>query len=72
MKLLGYLFTEARKAVVAGVGAAIGVAIAGVQQDYAAHGTITQADAEQIIGAAVVLGFLAGLATWRTANKPST
>lgn len=68
--LLGYVFTEARKAVVAFGVAAIGTGF-GAFQVAIQDGTVTQIEWEQIIGSAVVVGAVAAIGVFRTANKPA-
>lgn len=68
--LLTYVFTEARKAVVAFGTATIGTGF-GAFQIAIQDGTVTQVEWEQIIGSALVVGVIAAIGVFRTANKPA-
>lgn len=70
----GYLFTEARKAVVAFVGGAISagvpLALAALQVTSDGGTTITEAERSGIIGAALIGGVVLGLAVFGIKNVP--
>ena len=65
------MIARARKAVVAGVTTALGVAVAGLV-GFAQAGDLSSQAIAAYIGAAVAAGVVAGWATFRTPNVLST